>query len=89
MDAAAHVVYILLDNAYVPVCAICDQELGKAELNPGDVPTHGYCKRHRRQLYKSWGYSDEQIERILAKTNTIYWHDQHPQKTLKARSSIS
>lgn len=66
------------DENIVSVCGFCEREKGKAQLQPGQVPSHGLCRRHSKEMYMAdpLRMSDEEAEAKTAHIQPRYWHDQ-------------
>lgn len=69
---------MLLDaEQLIPVCSFCERERGKAQLQPGQAPSHGLCRRHAKETYMSQlRMSDADAEAKTAHmSQNKYWHD--------------
>jgi hypothetical protein len=52
-ENAQKVVNLLLDSEHVRVCSACEREFGPVQISPGQIKTHGLCKRHALELFGS------------------------------------
>ncbi len=63
VNKAEAIVHILLDDeGIIRACSWCEKEFGRR--TPGANVSHGVCKRHLAQQWRSMGYEDKarQIE---------------------------
>lgn len=75
MTDIERIIKAVLETEYVPVCAACEAEKGRAQLLPGQEASHGYCRKHLRQFMMS-GWSDEEVAEFERETPPqTYWHD--------------
>ena len=51
-----------LSGALISVCAWCERELGSVAIRPGQIKTHGICRRHSLELLQDAGFSPLQIQ---------------------------
>jgi len=47
---------------FVHVCAWCERELGPVATLPGQIKSHGICRRHSAELLRGAGVSNLQIQ---------------------------
>ena len=47
--AAQAVVNMLLENEIIRACAHCEKDYGAVPLQPGQVKSHGMCRRHAEE----------------------------------------
>jgi hypothetical protein len=68
------------EGPHVKVCGTCEEEVGPQRMQPGEVRTHTYCKRHLIGLYRQLG-NEAKIKEITALPDANYAPDlaQHPE----------
>jgi hypothetical protein len=61
----------------VRVCAMCEQEKGRAVIGPGQKPSHGLCPRHYQEAAKEYGISPDRVQKVLdlEASKPPFWHD--------------
>ncbi len=83
MKDAARIVEMLLEadeGPHVKVCGTCEEEVGPQRMQPGEIKTHTYCKRHLMALYTQLG-NEAKAQEIAAQPDSAYAPDlaQHPE----------